>query len=55
MSKCGSCIRYEIVAWARINERGDLYDLRTQPNPYVDPKTIVPLYRKVESNDINTK
>jgi len=33
------------VAYARINERGDLYDLRKQNNPYVDQKTVVPLYR----------
>lgn len=33
------------VAWARINDRGDLYDLRIQNNPYVDHKIIVPLYR----------
>ena len=34
------------VAWARINEHGDLFDLRTQNNPYVDQDTVVPLYRK---------
>jgi hypothetical protein len=34
------------VAWARINDRGDLFDLRTQNNPYVDQTTVVPLYRK---------
>jgi hypothetical protein len=34
------------VAWARINDRGDLFDLRTQNNPYVDQNTVVPLYRK---------
>jgi hypothetical protein len=58
MSECKkSCVRYEIVAWARINERGDLYDLRTQYNPYVDPKTIIPLYRMLNkcSNEIDTK
>jgi hypothetical protein len=36
----------EPVAWARINDRGDLFDLRLQNNPYVDQNTIVPLYRK---------
>jgi hypothetical protein len=35
---------YEIVAWARINDRGDIYDLRMCHNPYVDEKTIIPLY-----------
>jgi hypothetical protein len=34
------------VAWARINDRGDLFDLRTQNNPYVDQNTVVPLFRK---------
>jgi hypothetical protein len=34
------------VAWARINDRGDLFDLRTQNNPYTDQNTVVPLYRK---------
>ena len=36
----------EPVAWARINDRGDLFDLRTQNNPYVDQNTVVPLYRQ---------
>jgi len=34
------------VAYARINDRGDLFDLRIQNNPYVDQNTVVPLYRK---------
>jgi hypothetical protein len=33
------------IAWAKINSRGDLYDLRLQNNPYVDQAIIVPLYR----------
>lgn len=33
------------VAYAKINERGDLYDLRLQNNPYNDQTKIVPLYR----------
>lgn len=32
------------IAWARINDRGDLYDLRLNYNPYIDQTTIVPLY-----------
>lgn len=31
-------------AWGRINKRGDMFDLRLQCNPYLDPETIVPLY-----------
>jgi len=33
------------VAYARINDRGDLYDLRLTNNPHVDQNTVVPLYR----------
>lgn len=33
------------VAWAKINDRGDLYDLRLQNNPYYDQTKMVPLYR----------
>lgn len=42
---------YEVVAYARINEKGDLFDLRLQNNPYTDQKTVVPLYMKKESNE----
>lgn len=38
-----------VVAWARTNDRGDLYDMRNQVNPYIDPNTIVPLIRHTES------
>lgn len=34
------------VAWAKINDRGDLYDVRLQNNPYDNQEKIVPLYRK---------
>lgn len=33
------------VAWAKINDRGDLYDVRLQNNPYDDQNKIIPLYR----------
>jgi hypothetical protein len=33
------------VAWATINDRGDLFDLRLQNNPYIDQNTVTPLYR----------
>ena len=32
------------IAWARINERGDVYGLRYTNNPYIDQNTILPLY-----------
>jgi len=38
---------YKNVAWARVNDKGDLFDLRLQNNPYVDQNTILPLYAKV--------
>lgn len=36
------------VAFARINSRGDLYDLRLQHNPHVDETTVLPLYSNKE-------
>jgi hypothetical protein len=33
------------VAFAKINDRGDLYDLRLTNNPYNDQNYVVPLYR----------
>lgn len=41
------------VAWARINERGDLYDPRLCLNPYINTQEIVPLYayRKGYNNE----
>ena len=38
------------VVWARTNDRDDLFDLRTQNNPYVDQNTVVPLYRKPKND-----
>lgn len=44
------------VAWGRTNDRGDLYDLRTQDNPYTDETVCVPLYsNKVEYKDFYAK
>lgn len=36
--------QYNLVAWARINSRGDLYDPRFCYNPHIDENTIIPLY-----------
>lgn len=33
------------VAWATINDRGDLFDLRLQNNPYLDQNKTISLYR----------
>ena len=35
----------ENVAWAKTNDKGDLYDLRLQNNPYNDQSKIIPLFR----------
>lgn len=35
---------YDLVGWARINDRGDLYDPRLCYNPYVPDYIVVPLY-----------
>jgi hypothetical protein len=43
----------QIVAWARINNKGDLYDLRLQDNPYLDQNTVISLY--ANSRDINER
>lgn len=39
---------YSVVAWARMNKSGDLYDPRFCCNPYVDQKTVLPLYSNKE-------
>lgn len=36
---------FKLVAYARINEKGDLFDLRLQNNPYIDQNTVIPLFR----------
>lgn len=35
---------FQIVAWTRINSKGDLYDPRFYHNPHVDQTTVLPLY-----------
>lgn len=35
---------YQIVAWAKINDRGDLYDPRFCYNPHIDESYLIPLY-----------
>lgn len=36
------------VAWARINERGDIFDPRMQHNPYLNQETVLPIYANRE-------
>ena len=40
------------VAWGKVNDKGDLYDLRTQYNHFIPEESVVPLYsNKVEFKD----
>jgi hypothetical protein len=32
------------IAYAQINERGDLFNLRLQNNPYLDQSKVITLY-----------
>lgn len=44
------------VAWGKTNDRGDLFDLRTQDNPFTPDETCVPLYsNKIEFKDFYAK
>lgn len=46
------------VAYAQINDRGDLYDLRLQKNPYLPNDRVITLYalkREVCRTSIKTK
>lgn len=35
---------YNTVGWAKINDRGDLYDPRFCYNPYIEESYLIPLY-----------
>jgi len=37
-------VNYDNVAWASINDRGDLFNLTTHYNRFQDENTILPLY-----------
>jgi hypothetical protein len=37
-------VSFKIVAYGRVNDRLDLYDLNINYNPYLNQDTIVPLY-----------
>ncbi|NDC96250.1 hypothetical protein EB118_10310 [bacterium] len=37
------------AAWAKTNDRNDLFDLRLQNNPYVDQTKVVPLYKQINN------
>lgn len=39
---------YKVVAFGKINDRHDLYDLRIQNNPHDNQEKIVPLYSNRE-------
>jgi hypothetical protein len=39
--------QYSVVAWGKVNSQGDLYDLRTQENPFTPKEISVPLYSDI--------
>ena len=39
---------YKVVAYAKTNDRGDLYDLRLMNNHFNDQNYVLPLYAKLE-------
>lgn len=43
------------IAWAKITESGELYDLRLQNNPYNNQNAIIPLYSYRIKNGTNFK
>jgi len=46
----------QAVAWGRINSHGQLYDLRTIDNPYINDEIVVSLYsNKAEFKDFYSK
>jgi hypothetical protein len=48
--------KYNVVAWGKVNSQGDLYDLRTQENPFTPKEISVPLYSdNVEYKDFYSK
>lgn len=44
--------KYKIVAWAKINKRGDLFDLRQQYNEYSNIPTISLYLNEDETKEI---
>ena len=49
------CYSYP-VAWGKVNDRGDLYDIKILDNPYTPDDTCVTLYsNKVEAKDFYAK
>ncbi|NDB59964.1 hypothetical protein EB001_16175 [bacterium] len=46
----------QAVAWGKINSHGQLYDLRTTDNPYINDEIVVPLYsNRSEFKDFYSK
>ena len=48
VSKENSDYYYRIGAWARVNDKGQPFDLRLQKNPYLNPDSIIPMYIKID-------
>jgi hypothetical protein len=41
-------IQYFVCGWARINEKGNIYDRRMSYNPLLNQDTVIPLYSNKE-------
>jgi len=39
------------LVWVRVNDRGDLFDPRLSLNPFLDEKTVIPLYKLSKNNE----
>jgi hypothetical protein len=37
-------LEYKVIGYARINNRGDIYDLRVVHNPYIDETRCIAVY-----------
>ena len=40
--------QFKNIAWARINDRGDIYDLTIHYNRFADPNTLLPIYSNMK-------
>jgi hypothetical protein len=48
MDEMNHNLDYKNIAWAKINERGDVYDLTIHYNRFADPNTLLPIYSNMK-------
>ena len=41
-------LHFKVIGWARVNERGDIFDLRVCHNPHIDQSTVLPIYANIK-------